>query len=96
MYVLTRFQIVWEVILPAPAEVWLGEMEGVQLRHVKTGKLLAVTKEKYPQGDWGEGMSEVVVGAQNPVDANKWKIGFHRLPRYSKFKHYFYGFQCLS
>ena len=83
LHVLMLFQIVWEVILPAPSEVWQMDTNGVQLRHVKTGKLLAVTKKKYSEGDWGDGMGEVA-GAKSHIGSNKWKVGFTRVPEFSK------------
>ena len=69
--------------MPAKAEVWHVDMEGVQLRHVKTGKLLSVTDKRYPEGDWGEGMAEVV-GTNKASGRNKWKVGFNRIPNYSR------------
>ena len=80
--VITRnFQLIWEVVLPPPAKVWLVDMEGVQLRHVKTGKFLTVTGKTYPDGSWGDGMKEVA-GAKPMVGNNKWKVGFNRIPNY--------------
>ena len=82
--VLTRkFQLIWEVILPTPAKVWLVDMQGVQIRHVKTGKLLSVTDKTYPDGSWGDGMKEVA-GAKPMVGNNKWKVGFIRIPNYGE------------
>ena len=65
------------------------DMEGVQIRHVNTGKLLSVTDKKYPEGDWGEGMAEVV-GTKKAIGTDKWKVGFTRIPNYSKI------FVCLK
>ena len=69
--------------MPPPATVWLVDMEGVQIRHVKTGKMLTVTDKTYPEGDWGEGMKEVA-GAKPMVGNNKWKVGFNRIPKYGE------------
>ena len=78
-----NIQLIWEVILPPPAKVWLVDMEGVQLRHVKTGKFLTVTGKTYPDGSWGDGMKEVA-GAKPMVGNNKWKVGFNRIPNYGE------------
>jgi dolichyl-phosphate-mannose--protein O-mannosyl transferase len=58
-------------------------MEGVQIRHVKTGKILTVTDKKYPDEDWGQGMREVA-GANPRVGNNKWKVEFNRVPNYGR------------
>ena len=78
-----NIQLKWEVVLPPPAKVWLVDMEGVQLRHVKTGKFLTVTGKTYPDGSWGDGMKEVA-GAKPMVGNNKWKVGFNRIPNYGE------------
>ena len=69
--------------MPPPAKVWLVDMEGVQLRNVKTGKLLSVTDKTYPDESWGDGMKEVA-GAKPMEGNNQWKVGFNRIPNYGE------------
>ena len=78
-------ELIWEVILPPPAEVWMRDLVGVQLRHVNSGRMLTVTGKKYPDDDWGEKMREVA-GARSGVGNNKWKVGFYRTPNYGEKK----------
>ena len=68
-----------------PATVWLEDLDGVQLRHVQTGKMLTVTDEAYPDEDWGGGMREVAV-AKPGVWNSRWKVGSYRFPNYGEKK----------
>ena len=76
-------QLLWEVILPPPAKVWSVDLGGVQLRHVKSGRLLTVTGKRYPDDDWGEGMGEVA-GGKSGVGSSQWRVGFFRTPNYGE------------
>ena len=69
--------------MPGTAQVWTVGMRDVQLVHVSTRKVLAVTGETYP--DWGENMTEVVTTkAEEIVGNNKWTVDFIRYPKYSQ------------
>ena len=70
-------------MLPGTAQVWTVGMKDVQLVHVSTRKVLAVTGETYP--DWGENMTEVVTTKDDKMgEHNKWTADFIRYPKYSQ------------
>ena len=71
-------------MLPYPAKVWHVKMEGVKLVHVTTGKVLAVTENKYPE--WGENMTEVVTTDPTQSGQHLWTEDFIRYPKFSQYK----------
>ena len=68
--------------MPDPSSVWAVNMTGVKLVHQTTGRVLAVTEEKYPT--WGENMAEVVTTESTESDHSAWRVDFIRYPKYSK------------
>ena len=72
----------WKVVLPTPADVWHVNMNGAQLIHVSTGKMLTVTNNRYP--DLGDNMTEVVTKDPNHSGHDLWSADYIRYPKYCK------------
>ena len=57
-------------------------MEGVQLVHVSTGKVLSISEKMYPE--WGNNMTEVVTAEHSKSGHSSWTVDLIRYPRYSE------------
>ena len=79
---INKLQVIWKLVLPYPAEVWKVNMEGVQLVHMSTGKVLSISEKRYPE--WGVNMTEVVTADLSKSGHSSWTVDLLRYPRYSE------------